>query len=57
MGRSECIKIITQVSPKGQITLPASVRKALGLQAGDALLLWVRGGLFGSSGRMGLDCL
>ncbi|GIW26258.1 AbrB/MazE/SpoVT family DNA-binding domain-containing protein [Meiothermus sp.] len=38
------MKIVTQVSPRGQITLPASVRKALGLKAGDALLLRVEEG-------------
>ncbi|PZA08202.1 MULTISPECIES: AbrB/MazE/SpoVT family DNA-binding domain-containing protein [unclassified Meiothermus] len=38
------MKVITQVSPRGQITLPASVRKALGLKAGDALLLRVEEG-------------
>ncbi len=38
------MKIITQLSPRGQVTLPAAIRKALGLKAGDALLLRVEEG-------------
>jgi len=38
------VKIITQLSPRGQVTLPAAIRKALGLKAGDALLLRVEEG-------------
>jgi len=38
------VKIITQLSPRGQVTLPAAIRKALGLKAGDTLLLRVEEG-------------
>ncbi|RIH90437.1 transcriptional regulator, AbrB family [Calidithermus terrae] len=38
------MKTITQLSPRGQVTLPAAIRKALGLKAGDALLLRVEEG-------------
>ncbi|MCL6527987.1 MAG: AbrB/MazE/SpoVT family DNA-binding domain-containing protein [Thermaceae bacterium] len=38
------MKNITQVSPRGQITLPASIRKVLGLKSGDVLLLSVEQG-------------
>ncbi|MER3481726.1 MAG: AbrB family transcriptional regulator [Meiothermus sp.] len=38
------MKIITQLSPRGQVTLPAAIRKALGLKAGDTLLLRVEEG-------------
>ncbi|WP_276959512.1 AbrB/MazE/SpoVT family DNA-binding domain-containing protein [Allomeiothermus silvanus] len=38
------MKIITQLSPRGQVTLPAAIRKALGLKAGDALLLRIEEG-------------
>lgn len=38
------MKNISQVSPRGQVTLPASVRKALGLKPGDILLVEVEEG-------------
>lgn len=38
------MKTIAQISPRGQVTLPAAVRKALGLKPGDALLLRVEEG-------------
>jgi AbrB family looped-hinge helix DNA binding protein len=34
---------VVQVSPRGQVTLPASVRRALGLEPGDNLLISVEG--------------
>lgn len=33
-----------QVSPRGQVTLPADVRRALGLQGGDALEVTIEDG-------------
>lgn len=38
------MKTISQISSRGQVTLPASVRKALGLKPGDALLIEVEDG-------------
>jgi antitoxin PrlF len=38
------MKTISQISSRGQVTLPASVRKALGLKPGDALLIAVEDG-------------
>ncbi|WP_457637714.1 AbrB/MazE/SpoVT family DNA-binding domain-containing protein [Oceanithermus sp.] len=35
---------ITQISKRGQITLPAEVRKMLGLEPGDALVVRVEEG-------------
>ena len=35
---------LVQVSPRGQLTLPAAVRKQLGLRPGDALTVHVQGG-------------
>jgi AbrB family looped-hinge helix DNA binding protein len=34
---------VVQVSPRGQVTLPASVRRALGLEPGDNLVISVEG--------------
>ena len=34
---------LVQLSPRGQITLPAPVRKALGLEPGDNLVISVEG--------------
>ena len=34
---------VVQLSPRGQVTLPASVRKALGLEPGDSLVIAVDG--------------
>ena len=34
---------VVQLSPRGQVTLPASVRKALGLEPGDNLVIAVEG--------------
>ena len=34
---------VVQLSPRGQITLPAPVRKALGLEPGDNLVISVEG--------------
>ncbi|WP_215882825.1 AbrB/MazE/SpoVT family DNA-binding domain-containing protein [Acidithiobacillus sulfurivorans] len=36
--------ITTQISPRGQITLPADTRKRLGLKPGDTLLIHLEGG-------------
>lgn len=41
---AESVKVIAQISPRGQVTLPVSVRKALGLKPGDALLVRVEEG-------------
>ncbi|WP_027883284.1 AbrB/MazE/SpoVT family DNA-binding domain-containing protein [Meiothermus rufus] len=38
------MKTIIQLSPRGQVTLPAAIRKTLGLKAGDVLLLRVEEG-------------
>ena len=35
---------VVQLSPRGQITLPGPVRKALGLEPGDDLVVSVDGG-------------
>ena len=35
---------VVQLSPRGQITLPGPVRKALGLEPGDNLVVSVDGG-------------
>jgi AbrB family looped-hinge helix DNA binding protein len=34
---------VVQLSPRGQVTLPAPVRKALGLEPGDNLVISVEG--------------
>ena len=34
---------VVQISPRGQVTLPAAVRKALGLEPGDSLVVSVEG--------------
>ncbi len=34
---------VVQLSPRGQVTLPARVRKALGLEPGDNLVISVEG--------------
>ncbi|MHB1580903.1 AbrB/MazE/SpoVT family DNA-binding domain-containing protein [Acidithiobacillus sp.] len=36
--------ITTQISTRGQITLPADTRKQLGLKPGDTLLIHLEGG-------------
>jgi antitoxin PrlF len=35
---------IVQISPRGQLTLPAKVRKALGVEPGDNLVIHVEDG-------------
>lgn len=35
---------LIQLSPRGQLTLPAEVRRALGLRAGDAFSVRIEGG-------------
>lgn len=38
------MEITTQISTRGQITLPAEARKQLGLKPGDTLLMHLEGG-------------
>ncbi len=38
------IEVVVRVGEKGRITIPASVRKALGLREGDPLILYIRRG-------------
>lgn len=33
-----------KLTSKFQITIPAAIRRLLGLEAGDAVILWVEGG-------------
>lgn len=35
---------LTQITPRGQVTLPAEVRRALGLKGGDSLEVGVEDG-------------
>ena len=35
---------MTQITPRGQVTLPAEIRKALSLKGGDALEVAIEGG-------------
>lgn len=39
-------RTLVQLSERGQITLPADVRKALGLEGGETLRLYVKDGRF-----------
>lgn len=39
VGYTEGMPVIAQISKRGQITLPAEVRKALGLKSGDTLVV------------------
>jgi AbrB family looped-hinge helix DNA binding protein len=39
-----CMETITQISTRGQITLPADTRKQLGLKPGDTFLVHLEGG-------------
>ncbi|GAB5603638.1 hypothetical protein FJNA_21640 [Thermus sp. FJN-A] len=43
-GYTENIKALTSLSKRGQITLPAEVRQALGLKPGDTLVVRVEAG-------------
>ena len=39
-----CMTSITQLSDRGQITLPAEIRKAIGLKPGDTLVVRIEDG-------------
>jgi AbrB family looped-hinge helix DNA binding protein len=41
---SQTAKSVVQVSPRGQVTLPAEVRRQLGVRAGDPLVVGVEDG-------------
>jgi AbrB family looped-hinge helix DNA binding protein len=39
-----CIVTLTQITPRGQVTLPAEIRKVLSLKGGVALEVAIEGG-------------
>ena len=43
MDQKPSTGVVVQLSPRGQLTLPAPVRRALGLEPGDSLVISVDG--------------